>query len=112
MGFYMRGNATEIEDLLQAKPVKKLINRDEKMAIGLNGLVLFLTSEENKKVISEIEANKNITKRIRKLNSIKTAEMYLNSTKDFENVCSKKFKIYTTFNLYICHSRNCNPVGL
>ena len=45
---YIRGNATEIEELLQSTAVKNLFNLDEPIAIGLNGLVLFLTAEENK----------------------------------------------------------------
>lgn len=47
---YIRGNATEIEELVNSNAVKKLIYPNEKVAIGLNGLVLFLTPEENKKL--------------------------------------------------------------
>ena len=51
---YIRGNATEIKELLENKSVKKLIHPDKKLAIGLNGLVLFLSAEENKEVAQHL----------------------------------------------------------
>ncbi len=42
---YIRGNAAEIEDLLQTTAVKVLIDPNEPVAIGFNGIALFLAPE-------------------------------------------------------------------
>ncbi len=45
---YIRGNANELDQLLTAREVRRLIDRREKTAIGLNALFLFLSEAESK----------------------------------------------------------------
>ncbi len=45
---YVRGDAKSIEELVNTKEARTLIHLDEKVAIGLNGLILFLNMDENK----------------------------------------------------------------
>lgn len=45
---YVRGDAKSIAELVHSKEARNLIHLDEKVAIGLNGLILFLNRDENK----------------------------------------------------------------
>ena len=45
---YIRGNANELDQLLTAREVRRLIDREERVAIGLNALFLFLGQSESK----------------------------------------------------------------
>ncbi|NKQ34180.1 MAG: hypothetical protein HF973_01040 [Chloroflexi bacterium] len=45
---YIRGNANELDQLLTAREVRRLIDREKRVAIGLNALFLFLSESESK----------------------------------------------------------------
>lgn len=47
---YIHGDASKIENILQATPVRRLIDRQHKTAIGLNAVPIFLSEEINKKM--------------------------------------------------------------
>jgi hypothetical protein len=47
---YIRGNGLEPETILMAPEVLKLIHLDEPVAIGLNGMQLFITSEQTQRL--------------------------------------------------------------
>lgn len=47
---YIRGNALEPETILMAPEVLKLIHLDEPVAIGLNGIQLFITPEQTQRL--------------------------------------------------------------
>jgi hypothetical protein len=47
---YIYGNARELETILESTAVKDLINLNEKLAIGLNAIFLFLQPDDIKKI--------------------------------------------------------------
>jgi hypothetical protein len=51
---YIRGNAHDPAELLMSPEVNQLINRDEKVAIGLNALVLFLSEDEIRRLAQKL----------------------------------------------------------
>ncbi len=53
---YIRGNARELPQLLTAREVRRLIDRQEKVAIGLNALFLFLGETASSQVSRQLYA--------------------------------------------------------
>ncbi|MCP5095030.1 MAG: hypothetical protein GY943_05725 [Chloroflexi bacterium] len=51
---YIYGNATKVEEIFNHSTVKKLINSTQKVAIGLNTLLLFLPSQDNKQLAQKL----------------------------------------------------------
>lgn len=51
---YVRGDAKTIQNLLDTKEARSLIHLDERVAIGLNGLILFLSAAENKVLVQQL----------------------------------------------------------
>lgn len=51
---YIRSDAKDIEQLLTSREVRRLIDRKEKVAIGLNALFLFLSEAENSQLCQSL----------------------------------------------------------
>ncbi|MCL4265405.1 MAG: SAM-dependent methyltransferase [Anaerolineae bacterium] len=47
---YIRGDVRQIEQIFAAPEVRRLINRQQPVAIGLNGVILFLNDEDNRRM--------------------------------------------------------------
>lgn len=48
--FYIHGDVTKVENILQASPVRRLLDMTQKVAVGLNSVSIFLAESENKKL--------------------------------------------------------------
>ena len=51
---YLLGNAQKIEDILHAPSVRKLIDMQQKVAIGLNSVSIFLSQADNHKLSQQL----------------------------------------------------------
>jgi hypothetical protein len=47
---YIHGDVTNVENILQAAPVRRLMNMAQKIAIGLNSVSIFLSESDNQKL--------------------------------------------------------------
>lgn len=48
--FYIHGDVTKVEVILQASPVRRLLDMRQKIAIGLNSVSIFLSEADNQKL--------------------------------------------------------------
>lgn len=48
--FYIHGNVAQVENILQAPPVRRLLDTTRKIAIGLNAVSIFLSESDNQKL--------------------------------------------------------------
>ncbi len=53
---YIRGDVRQIEQVFIAPEVRRLINPQQPIAIGLNGIILFLNEEDNRRMAQALHA--------------------------------------------------------
>ena len=51
---YIHGDASKIENILHASPVRRLINMQQRVAIGLNSVSIFLSEEANQQLSQKL----------------------------------------------------------
>jgi hypothetical protein len=51
---YIHGNASKIEEVLHTSPVRKLVDMQQKIAIGLNSVSIFLSETDNQRLSQQL----------------------------------------------------------